>query len=150
MKHNGFTLIEILVALAIISILTTVGVVTYTGYATNAKQNTSKIIHSKTVRFLSAEVTLCSVLDDSTIMKSRISCGYQEGDWNGCNTEDCKAQMIIDELDVFEDENPYDNSERAVTAIESDLGYTVVYNREDHLEIKTQWDKDVSIVPLIN
>ena len=150
MKHKGFTLIEILVVLAIIGILTTVGVVTYNGYATGTKQNTSKIIHSKTVRFLSAEVALCSLLDDSTIMKKRISCSYQEGDWNGCNTDDCKAQMIIDELDVFEDENPYDDSERAITAIESDLGYTVVYNREDHLEIKSQWDKDESISPLVN
>ena len=150
MNQKGFTLIEILVGLVIIGILTTVGVVTYTGYATAAKKNTSKIIHSKTVRFLSAEVALCSLLDDSTIMKSRISCGYQEGDWNGCNTEDCKVQMIIDELDVFEDENPYDGSERAVTDMELGLGYTVVYNREDHLEIKTQWDKDESISPLIN
>ena len=150
MNQKGFTLIEILVGLVIISILATVGVVTYNGYAAAAKQNVSKIIHSKTVRFLSAEVTLCSLLDDSTIMKKRISCGYQEGDWNGCNTDDCKAQMIIDELDVFEDENPYDNNERAVTAIELGLGYTVVYNREDHLEIKTQWDKDETINPLIN
>ena len=106
MKHKGFTLIELLVALAIISIITTVGVVTYNGYATAAKKNVSKIIHSKTVRFLSAEVTLCSLLEDSIIMKKRISCSYQEGDWNGCNTDDCKAQMIIDELDVLEDENP--------------------------------------------
>ncbi len=150
MKYKGFTLIEILVALVIISILTTVGVITYNGYATAAKQNVSKIIHSKTVRFLSAEITLCSLLDDSTIMDGKISCGYQEGDWNGCNTDDCKAQMIIDEVDVFEDKNPYDKSERAVTAIESDLGYTVVYNRTDHLEIKTQWDKNKSTSPLIN
>jgi len=149
-ETKGFTLIELLVALTIIGILATVGVVTYNGYAIAAKQNVSKIIHSKTVRFLSAEVTLCSLLDDGTIMKSRISCGYQEGDWNGCDSADCKAQMIVDELDVFEDENPYDNNERAVTAIESDLGYTVVYNREDHLEIKTQWDKDETISPLIN
>jgi len=150
MKQKGFTLIEILVGLVIIGILATVGLVTYNGYAAVAKQNTSKIIHSKTVRFLSAEVTLCSLLDDSTIMKSRISCGYQEGDWNGCDSEDCKAQMIIDELDVFEDENPYDDNERAVTAMELGLGYTVVYNREDHLEIETQWDKDETISPLIN
>jgi len=149
-EPKGFTLIEILVGLVIISILAAVGMVTYNGYATAAKQNTSKIIHSKTVRFLSAEVTLCSLLEDSTIMKSRISCGYQEGNWNGCNTDDCKAQMIIDELDVFDDENPYDDSEPAVTAIELGLGYTVVYNREDHLEIKTQWDKDKTISPLIN
>ena len=150
MKHNGFTLIEILVALAIISILATAGVFTYNGYTTAAKKNVSKIIHSKTVRFLSAEVALCSLLDDSTIMKKRISCGYQEGNWNGCDSNDCKAQMIIDELDVFEDENPYDNSEPAVTAMELGLGYTVVYNREDHLEIKTQWDKDDSVSPLVN
>ena len=117
---------------------------------TDTKKNVSKIIHSKTVRFLSAEITLCSLIEDSAIMNNRISCSFKKGDWNGCNSNDCKAQMIIDELDVFEDENPYDNSEPAVTAMELGLGYTVVYNREDHLEIKTQWDKDDSINPLIN
>ena len=149
-KQKAFTLIELLVVVAIISILAAVGVVFYSGYTSGTKKNVSKIIHSKTVRFLSAEITLCSLIEDSAIMNNRISCSFKKGDWNGCNSNDCKAQMIIDVLDVFKDENPYESKKRAVTSNESGLGYTVVYNQKDYLKIKTQWNKDKVISSLVN
>ena len=40
MKHTGFSLIELLVVVAIIGILAAVGVVAYTGYTARAKINT--------------------------------------------------------------------------------------------------------------
>ena len=113
-KQKAFTIIELLVVIAIIGILAALGIVAYSGYTSGAKKNASKIIHSKTVRFLSAEITLCSLLQDGAIMNNRISCSFKKGDWNGCNSNDCKAQMIIDVLDVFKDKNPYESKKPAV------------------------------------
>ena len=132
-KQKAFTIIELLVVIAIIVILAALGIVAYSGYTSGAKKNASKIIHSKTVRFLSAEITLCSLLQDGAIMNNRISCSFKKGGWNGCNSNDCKAQMIIDVLDVFKDKNPYESKKRAVISNESGLGYTVVYNQKDYL-----------------
>ena len=149
-KQKAFTIIELLVVIAIIVILAALGIVAYSGYTSGAKKNVSKIIHSKTVRFLSAEITLCSLMEDSAIMDNRISCSFKKGGWNGCNSNDCKAQMIIDVLDVFKDKNPYESKKRAVISNESGLGYTVVYNQKDYLKIKTQWNEDKAISPLVN
>ena len=84
-KQKAFTIIELLVVIAIIGILAALGIVAYSGYTSGAKKNASKIIHSKTVRFLSAEITLCSLLQDGAIMNNRISCSFKKGDWNYYN-----------------------------------------------------------------
>ena len=44
MKKNGFTLIELLVVVAIIGILSAVGVVAYNNFTLSAKINTTKKI----------------------------------------------------------------------------------------------------------
>ena len=60
-KPKGFTLIELLVVVAIIGILSAVGVVAYNGYTTSAKKNALISRQNIAVKFLMAEFEKCNL-----------------------------------------------------------------------------------------
>ena len=61
MKRNGFTLIELLVVVAIIGILTAVGLVAHNGYTKSAKENASKANHKTVVNFIKVNFAKCVI-----------------------------------------------------------------------------------------
>ena len=79
-NKKGFTLIELLVVVAIIGILSAVGVVAYNGYTAGAKKSACKGNHKTMVKTVYENIMLCEINPTIDIAWSgsavlRLSCG---------------------------------------------------------------------------
>ena len=59
--NKGFTLIELLVVVAIIGIISSVGVVAYNGYTNSAKRNATIAQHKTAVKFIKHKLAMCMI-----------------------------------------------------------------------------------------
>ena len=120
-NQKGFTLIELMIVIAIIGILAAVGIVAYSGYTAAAKKQVATSNHKAVVKYISSEVMKCTT-GQSTAMNGHLDCTKQ-----GVQTwKDFVAKAVEKALVDFK--NPYDTKKTAIThgggiSNDTDVGY---------------------------
>ena len=69
-KRSAFTLIELLIVVAILGILAAVGIPMYQGYQETAKYNSTRSNFNNASSFLSAELTKCGITELMSLKQS--------------------------------------------------------------------------------
>ena len=117
---RGFTLIELLVVMAIISILSGVGVVAYNGYTSAAKETVTKANHKKIVNNMESEFAKCKLDKGSKIFNSH-SCK---------STNRPSTGTINNYVNSLGLKNPYDKTQKVAQSDVCTSGSIVITEKE--------------------
>ena len=153
-KRSAFTLIELLIVVAILGILAAVGIPMYQGYQDTAKYNATRANFNNASSFISAEITKCGI-SGTMQLKSEASPGGAA--YTECQTENMatSAKMIEKLLIHFKKDgwkNPYGNVDNATdgefafkgsgTASNTQKGYIFITSVGQTIEMKSQAKTD--------
>ena len=119
-KKKAFTLIELLIVVAIIGILAGVGVPMYNGYMASAKVESAKTNHSNLKSFMAATITKCSTLGGTATVKvgsATARCNYSASSWASVFTTYANAL----------NKNPYGGVSASRTSSSSTVGQNAIY-----------------------
>ena len=133
-KRSAFTLIELLIVVAILGILAAVGIPMYQGYQETAKYNSTRSNFNNASSFISAELTKCGI-SNTMSLKQAPNAGAR-------NLSPCKltsteiATKLIAHFGYDGWKNPYENEGAVKPTAQTDKGYIFLDgSTEDEISI---------------
>lgn len=109
LNKKGFSLVELLIVVAIIGILTAVAIPMYNNYQTTAKVNATKANHKNFDNFIRAEFTKCSAGGQNNVYLAGAGTAYCS--WSVANWRNYLINHFNNGLKA---KNPHNPSENAV------------------------------------
>ena len=140
---KGFTLVELLVVVAILGILAAVGIVSFGGFTGSAKENAVKSNHVGVVSFIESYWLKCAL--NPKTYEDLVNSSKKQTSVN-CLTENSWEHKFHDHFEGSDWFNPFNNKDRAVYMDYTDdfpkvLGQTNIryFHNENKITIKTRW-----------
>ena len=140
---KGFTLVELLIVVAILGILAAVGIVSFGGFLGSAKEKATQANHKNIVNFISAKITQCSL--EGSIKLVNTSGASVTFDCKG--TTAAMRDAFVANFTGSGFKNPYDPAVAAVNTNNSCgtvLGVTDMHADGDMIKINTFYKTDTS------
>jgi type IV pilus assembly protein PilA len=146
-NFKAFTLIELLVVVAIIGILSAIGVVAYNGYIDSAKANVVKANHKTVINFITASLAKCE-LGEELKLKTWSPWGNFYDTGNLCKSSDSKlAAGFVNHFTYLGFKNPYVNISNVYSTVvenptscqDAELGYVCIIVRTTSIKVQSQY-----------
>jgi type IV pilus assembly protein PilA len=120
-KRSAFTLIELLIVVAILGILAAVGIPMYQGYQDTAKYNATRSNFSNASSFISAELTKCGISNTMSLKQAENSGSSKLSPCQSTSAD--LALSLIAHFDFDGWKNPYTNDDLVQSTVQRDKGY---------------------------
>jgi len=98
---KGFTLVELLVVVAILGILAAIGIVSYNEYVSKTKENATKTIFNQIVKYIDTELMKCNLGMEIEAYEKYKTGNYPNTQNIGCNNhhDDYSYNNSLDKFD---------------------------------------------------